>query len=229
MFLAMLVVAGQAALPPELDAKRQHTIRDLGTVRESVMEFAGYVDTRFSADTDQPKTGLLVMSAQESGEDGLHAVTVLGVHHGSPAAQAGVLPGDRIVRIDRRRIEHEPTMVVHLLLDDKPGPVTVVVSRHTQTLELTVHRRPLPCLRRAASSVDVRTWRRQLATMRELLDVAVRQLRTLDRLPPEEREPAVDAAAAAAGAVADLLPKLGENVRTTLYTATREACQTAFE
>jgi hypothetical protein len=128
-----------------------------------------------------------------------------------------------------RRLEHEPAMVVHMLMDDKPGPVTLTVSRGTEVREVVVARRTLACLQEAGGRVDTRPWSKQLASMRELANVVAEQLEKLEGLEPAERQPALDAADAAVVMIASLLPQLAENVRTELYTATRDACGIAFE
>lgn len=225
--LALLLL--QVALPPDIEADRSKTLARILEVRETVEDFDRHIADRFREDHALPKTGLLVSSADQPGGDGLHAITILGVLHPSPAQTAGVRPGDRLLRIGARRLEHEPTSVVYMLLEDKPGPVTLMLSRNGEELTLTVRRAPLLCLRIGAKRLDTRAWRSQLKKMRELLDVVADQLRKLEHLPPDERQPALDAAGAALVAVANLLPTLAENVRTGLYEAIRASCDIAFE
>jgi hypothetical protein len=228
MYLA-LVLFLQTALPPELEEERTDALKKARAVLDTVEEFDGYLADRFAADNTLPKTGLLVGSADAPGDDGLHALTVLGILRPSPAEDAGVRPGDRILRIGTRRIEHEPTDVAYLLLEDKPGSVMLAVARGTETLELTLHRRPLACLRAAAEHLDTRKWRAQLAQLRELLTTIADQLEKLSELPAEEHHPAVDAAAAAVVTASSVLPTLAENMKTGLYETTRETCRVAFE
>jgi len=225
----LLALFLQVVLPHEMDAERNRILTKTRAVREAVEEFDRHVARRFRDLNSLPKTGLLVSSADQPGDDGLHAVTVLGVLRPSPAQVAGVRPGDRLLRIGARRLEHEPTGVVYLLMEDTSGPLSVKLSRNGEELDVVIRREPLACLRAAGDSLDTRDWRRQLKKMRELLDVVADQLEKLGRLPPDERQPALDAAEAALVAIANLLPTLGENVRIGLYEATRASCNIAFE
>jgi S1-C subfamily serine protease len=75
----------------------------------------------------------------QQGKDGReHALLVVGVTGGSPAAAAGVLVGDVLVEFDGHAIE-SPEELIDLLLGDRVGQnVTLKVLRGGASVELTV-------------------------------------------------------------------------------------------
>jgi len=78
-------------------------------------------------------------------------VRVRGVWQGSPAAQAGLRPGDELVRLNGRVLDELETQSLYAFLhgalqDDGPERIELVVRRGTdprETLELTVHKAEL--------------------------------------------------------------------------------------
>jgi len=65
------------------------------------------------------------------------ATTILAVSAGTPAEQAGILPGDRIVGVDGRAHPSRPELIA--LISSSPGrSVTLQVERGTEILEILV-------------------------------------------------------------------------------------------
>jgi membrane-associated protease RseP (regulator of RpoE activity) len=222
LVLALLLQSGSVQLSPQ--EASDLIIARATEVERSYHDWQQMIDERFGEGPDQPRVGVFLGSNPAPGEDGLHALMVLGVHADSPAQRAGVRPGDRILRIDERRLEHESVRVAHLILNNAMGPMRLTVLRGDEVLVLTVHRTSLPCLDRAVDLLDLEELRATNAKMCKLLQVIRDEL---------EREPAgpetLDAAQAGVKAAARYLVSVTEKTRDELYRATVTTCHTSFE
>lgn len=171
LILALLLQAVPAT-ETTLEEVRLFCEKSLSVFDERVEEFSGFVETRFSVDSDEPRTGMAVSSPENVGPDGLHPVFVETVIQESPAAIAGLKPGDRIVRIGQRTIEHETPQVVRALTDGIAGPLELGVLRNGEHLTLTINRAPVACLQRASASINQEQWRRRIADLKKLSSLA---------------------------------------------------------
>jgi C-terminal processing protease CtpA/Prc len=186
--LALLVLLQAApATEPTLEEVRAFCEKSLATFDERVEELSGFVETRFAADSDEPRTGMAVSSPEDVDERGLHPVIVETVVQESPAAQAGVKPGDRIVRIGQRDIEHETPQVIRSLTDGTPGPLELTVLRDGERLTLTVDRTPIACLQRASARIDQEQWRERIVNLKGLSFLAHQGLDDPEIPDPRER------------------------------------------
>ena len=164
-FLLMLALA---ASPAPGDEARAVLIRGLDGIESSLKELEVFINTKFSADSDEPKTGMAVESPDDIDPDGLHAVIVHTVIKGSPADLAGIRPGDRILRIGARTLEHENGQLVRMLTDGTAGPQSIVLRRGSHELTVSVARAPIACLQRASSDIDQVRWHKRIADMRDI-------------------------------------------------------------
>jgi serine protease DegQ len=93
----------------------------------------------------QPRT-LTSQLAAQYGIDAEAGVLVVGVAEGSPAAEAGILPGDVIVDIDGEPVD-EPGDLVSELRTHDPGErveLTLIRNGDEQTVEVVLGELPLP-------------------------------------------------------------------------------------
>lgn len=70
-------------------------------------------------------------------------IGVESVADGTPAAQAGLQPGDHVVSIDALTLHSVPTLLAYLK-DRNGAPAVLTVERHGQTLQLPVTPRKMP-------------------------------------------------------------------------------------
>lgn len=167
MYLLLLVLALQT--PPSTSSDERVALESaLNSLSKSVGELTQFLETRFASDSDSPKTGIAV-SSSEKGDDNLHAVIVRTVIQNSPADRAGIRPGDRIVQIGTRHIEHETTEVVRMLTDDAGGPLNIGIRRGGENLTVIVNRTPIACLQRASARINQGVWRKRFDRMRNLI------------------------------------------------------------
>lgn len=168
MLFAVTALILSSATPAELDpaTMRRDLIGHVQRLDAQLKELRGKINDGFMTNLDKPETGMLVNVSDVGDENGLHPVSVVAVFGGGPAAKAGIKSGDRILAIGPRKLEHETKTVVELLLEGQPGPVTVTVRRGPSTVDLTIDRHPLACLREAIGSVDKR-WRLNDVKQRE--------------------------------------------------------------
>jgi C-terminal processing protease CtpA/Prc len=99
-------------------------------VRKRKTFFRGEID---GIDIDQrPWLGVLMKSAEQGG------VRISRVYLDSPAAKAGLKPGDRIVRVGKSEIEL-PADVAHKIKQLKPGDeIEITIERNDEEQTLTV-------------------------------------------------------------------------------------------
>ena len=110
-------------LDPLYGALADEVVRQLGDPYSRFIEESDWEDQRIGVEGDYGGVGLEVVD-----RDG--HVTVLAPIPGTPAAKAGVLPGDRIVEVDGESVEGWGTDRTVPLLRGKPGtPVTMGVRR----------------------------------------------------------------------------------------------------
>lgn len=140
-------------------------VKSLDDMDHTLTEFAQLIDTR-AADADKPRTGITTTSAEDVDAQGLHALTAEIIVKGGPADLAGVRRGDRILRIGKRRIEHETTYVFKIITEGTAGPIDVLVSRGGQEIAVTIDRGPIVCLQTAAAALNRTTWHKLIAVMR---------------------------------------------------------------
>jgi hypothetical protein len=169
MFFAVIALAATLTAPAAADTAAQAVlIRGTASMDRILDEAEAYLRGGIVEEPRGPRTGLIVFSPSEKGEDGLHAVWVVGVMAGGPAARAGIMAGDRILAIGARRLEHETTDIVVLLLDLKPGPVTLSLSRGGTQLQATVVREPMGCLLAIPDAIGRDSWLARFASLRAL-------------------------------------------------------------
>ena len=82
-------------------------------------------------------------------------LTVARVEKGSPAAAAGIKPGDEIIRIESRPIARALDLERALLGHDSGDEIEIVAKRSGQTLALTMELKSLPTAQRSVSN---RAW-----------------------------------------------------------------------
>ncbi len=128
-----------------------------------------FTDDDMRKDILSPQTGMLVFSRPDPGPDGFHQLFVLHVFPSEPADEAGIQPGDRILFIGNRRIEHESSAVAYGLMEEKAGPISLVIERGGDAQTVIVVRRPLDCIARAAAAFDRAKWHGQIAILREMI------------------------------------------------------------
>ena len=110
-------------LDPLYGALADEVVRQLGDPYSRFIEKSDWEDQRIDVEGDYGGVGLEVVD-----RDG--DVAVLAPIPGTPAAKAGVLPGDRIVEVDGESVEGWGTDRTVPLLRGKPGtPVTMGVRR----------------------------------------------------------------------------------------------------
>lgn len=168
MYLLLALLLQAAPVSQSLTEARAVVARGLDEFDRDVQKLAAFMETRFDADANVPKTGIAVESAESTGEDGLHALTVMRVLVGGPADIAGVRPGDRIVAVGRRRITHESEKVFQIIADGAPGLIELTLSRNGTTRTVTIDRAPLACLQRSSDRIDLTKWRAKIAELRRL-------------------------------------------------------------
>lgn len=66
-------------------------------------------------------------------------VLVTGIQPGSQAEQAGLQPGDILVRYDRTRLDKPDTLIPHSKATEATKPVTLEILRGAQKLTVKVH------------------------------------------------------------------------------------------
>ena len=172
MHLLLLLVLGTAAMPaaPEsadTDETRAVVVRGINAFDATLAKSARIFANGPGPGADAPITGLLLDSDEEPGPDGFHAVTVHAVLIGGPADAAGILPGDRILAIGPRRMEHETVQVVRLLLEGRGGPATLTIGRNGGTTTVVVHRAPLPCMHSALVLTNPVEWQAKVAGLKK--------------------------------------------------------------
>ena len=115
-----------------------------------------------------------------------------GVHLrvGSPADAAGVHPGDRVVRVGARRIEHETVQVFRSITDGTAGPLQMALARNGTEIVVTVHRQPLVCIQRASARIDQKVWHERITEVRQLSGMIRSFLDNETAGFPEQRYPA---------------------------------------
>jgi C-terminal processing protease CtpA/Prc len=217
-FVLVLLLQAAPVSPDLLDA-RQRTERLANRTDKAWAEIEISLTNRFAEVTDNPRTGLIVASDEAVGADGLHATRVLVVMRDSPALRAGIKPGDRILHIGQRRIEHESTEVVRLLLEDRPGTVEVTIERDGRAIVIPVHRAPLTCLRAAAQTVDVDRWLTHTRNMR----AGLVKLRALMQSHPDNPFIILDAGSQVVN-IAQALPEVTVAIRSALDLSTMKHC-----
>ncbi len=84
--------------------------------------------------------------AEALGLPDAHAVLVREVESGTPAARAGIRPGDAVVRFDQKRIEDLAAfrLAVAGTPSDRPVPVRIMRNGSVRDLEVTLADRPDP-------------------------------------------------------------------------------------
>ncbi len=107
-------------------------------------------------DTTVPQPGIVLNSEDEvDTSNGFHPVRVIAVYTGGPADRAGIRPGDRMLAIGPRHLEHETTKVVYLLLTQAKSPVVLTIQHPDGTPEvLSVELKPLKCVGSAVRAMD---------------------------------------------------------------------------
>lgn len=225
MFSVTLLLMAQAATAspaaPPVNELREVVVRGLNSFDESVNELNGFIVTRFAADSDAPKTGLALSSPEEVDAQNLHPLIVETVIIGSPADLADVRPGDRIVRLGRRRIEHESPEVFRNLTEDKPGPLELAVLRSGEELTLTIHRAPIACLQRSSARIDQKKWAQRIGELRKL-SAMIRSGLDDERTPPVSRYTALHRQV---GELFGLFRELGGLLSLELTEATTKECR----
>lgn len=173
MLFTLVFLAGAVAAEVPMDST-EHRALIAQTTQQLKADLSWWekaITTRLGDDVARPQTGIMAMSDPEIGSDRLHAATISAVVVASPADTAGLKPGDRILFIGKRRIEHEPDFVLRELLDGKPGSIVLTVQRSQKQLTYTVHRQPLKCLKAAMDQLDFDVWERQVAILERATDI----------------------------------------------------------
>ena len=167
MLIAFTLVAHVALTTPQDAAGRiQEMLRGFD---DDLAGISMLIDDGMLADTENPQTGMITLSATEQGSDGLHALSVIDVFPAEPADEAGIKAGDRIVAIGPRRIEHEPNAVIQSLIEGAAGPVAITVRRSGTEHIAIISRRPLRCTARAVQAFDRAKWHREVTETHELI------------------------------------------------------------
>ncbi len=197
------------------------------TVDASYAELSAFLLTKFAGDTERATTGMTVVSMPEPGADGLHEASVVMVFRKGPAQDAGINPGDRILFIGARRIEHEPTAVIASLIngDGTPKSVQLTLRNGDADRTVTINRRPLDCMKVAAQAMDTAHWIEHIANIREI---------GLARMRSELAEHPGDRAVLATIArqvveLAELLPEVTGVIGAKLNEMTNQYCEARFE
>ncbi len=139
----------------------------LNALDQELTDMYAQVQSGFKEDTATPRSGMVVSSRTQPGEDALHALIVLRVFRGEPADVAGIKAGDRILFIGKRHIEHETTEIAYTLLDGTAGPLSVTISREQKTYSIQIIRAPLRCAQNAVEKFDRAKWLRRITILRE--------------------------------------------------------------
>ncbi len=84
-----------------------------------------------------PERGWLGLSVQEAGEGGVKAPIVVDVFDGSPAARAGLRPGDRVTAIGGRPVQRYQQILRKVALQQPGATLKIEVMRGGKALELT--------------------------------------------------------------------------------------------
>lgn len=159
-------------VPAPMDAPSEKQFRlklisDLAAVRGAIDNVdALLVANAVFKNIDTPMPGIIVYTPEEIGADGLHAVLVAGVMADSPAARADIRPGDRVVSIGARRLEHETATVVRMLLIGDTKPLMLTIRRGTTNRHVRVTPRKLSCLQDAARALDKQAWMTKTGELR---------------------------------------------------------------
>ena len=147
----------QVANPQVLEARSLLT-DGLTAMDAALDEFEHIITTRLYEHAAKPHTGLRAESAEQPGPDGLHAVTVVSVIPGGPAAAVDVRAGDRLTAIGRRTLAHEPSDLIHMLLHSEGGPIVLTLDRDGKVQLVKIDRKPIPCLTQAVDHLDRERW-----------------------------------------------------------------------
>jgi C-terminal processing protease CtpA/Prc len=165
LLLSLLLLT--APTPPQLQEQRAVVVKGLDQFDKDVDELGTFIDTRFSVDSGVPRTGLAVRS-EDADADGLHPIIVETVIKDSPADIAGVRPGDRVLRVGQRRIEHETAQAFRLITDGTSGPLQLVLARGGTMITVTVVRCPLACVQRSSARINQAAWDKRLTELRRI-------------------------------------------------------------
>jgi hypothetical protein len=193
MIFASVVLAATLSEPPQApEDARAVVVKGAEAFDELLGEAKTYLQGDLIDEPLGPRTGLFVFSPPEPGPDGLHALWVIDVFPDGPAERAGVMPGDRILAIGPRKLEHETTATALDLLDLVPGPVTLTLSRGGTELQVTVARAPLPCMLAIPDVIGRNEWLARFASLRELVGMVREKARdeslTLEQLVALKQE-----------------------------------------
>jgi C-terminal processing protease CtpA/Prc len=134
-----------------------------------------------------PTTGMVVVSPEGTDADGLHRLVVRSVFTDGPAGRDGIMPGDRIMAIGPRRLEHETVPVFHILVDADVGPIELVVRRDGTERTVVVHREISDCLERTRHHMNIPLWQEKIVLLRRACasfrsTLALPESRTLSEL-----------------------------------------------
>jgi len=113
--------------PPDLPPRGTRRFNEVSLGRRAVVLSAGALMNLFCA--------LLVMLALTAGSEFLVSTQVAELRAGNVSGQAGLAPGDRILRVDGRRI-HIADDIVYAILGAGEAPVTMLVERAGQRVQL---------------------------------------------------------------------------------------------
>lgn len=187
MYLVLALLLQASPVPGPLLEARAVVVNGLDAFDRDIGVFTKLIDTRFDADAPAPKLGIVIASAEDPDENGLHALTVENVVKDAPADVAGISTGDRIVAVGPRRITHETEKVFRLLAERAAGPIELTVRRNGIERTVIVNRTPLACLQRASSRIDLTKWHTNVAQLRHVSDMIRSEIDNEAVGPPEYR------------------------------------------
>ena len=161
------ILADVLGSDPRLGAVTATLNKQLDQIDAIANEIEREVDTDTLIPLDMVQLGLVINSEETVDEQKLHPVRVVAVYSGGPASSAGIRPGDRILSIGQRKLEHETTVVVYDLLTHAPNPIHLTIRHGNQApVEVVADARQLDCVGRGARSIDKAAIRKRLAGIR---------------------------------------------------------------
>jgi hypothetical protein len=154
------------ANPPEASAPTAAAVKEeLRQLTEILTDVSEAIEVWQPPDIDRPEAGILFYSSELPGTDGFHRATVILTFREGPSHAAGIRPGDRLIAIGNRRIEHETESILHFLIQGPTGPLELTLEREGKRFTTVVERQPMPCMHKAGKAFKKKMWRGRLKIM----------------------------------------------------------------